>query len=450
MNKLLLAASAIGLIISSGAASAADSAASRIDRLEKELQLLKRQQEVSDEKASAVAEKNANVEIGKKGLSIVSPDKKYQFETHGVFQFDNRSFVGDTNSTGRNENIVRKARPILTFKAGDALLYFMPDFAGTSSNANNTKIMDAYADYKFNSAVKIRVGKFKPPVGLEELQPDADVIFNERGYAANLAPARDVGAQISGDILPDSLEYQVGVFNGNQDLGNSDGDNDDRKDFAARLFAKPFRNSSLVTLQGLGFGIGGSIGDREGSATNRILPSYVTPGQQTFFSYSSTSFASGEQWRLSPQAYWYSGNKGILAEYAVSNQNVKNATTTAELQNTAWNVVVSYVLTGEDIKYSGGVKPAHDFNPGEKSWGAWEVIARAGGLTIDSAAFPTFASIATSAKQAKSYGGGLNWYLNENLKIATNYNFTEFDGGASGGKDRPEEHVIQSRLQIRF
>lgn len=451
MNKILLAASAIGLVLSGNSAIAADSTTDRINKLEKEIQLLKRQNEVSEEKSVSASEKNANVELSKKGLVITSPDKKYQFDVHGVFQFDNRSFVSSNNITsGRSENIVRRARPILSLKAGDASLYFVPDFAGTSTTSNNTKIVDAYAEYKFNNAAKVRVGKFKSPIGLEQLQSDPDTLFTERGYAASLTPTRDVGIQVAGEILPDTLEYQLGVFNGAADLGNIDGDLDDKKDFAARVFAKPFRNSSLVTLQGFGVGVGGSVGEREGSLTSRQLPTYVTPGQQSFFTYATTAFASGIQYRFSPQAYWYSGNKGVLAEYAVSTQDITSGTTQKELQNTAWNVAVSYVLTGEDINFSGGVKPAKDFNLSERNWGALEVVARAGGLQVDEGAFPVLASITTSAKAAQSYGGGLNWYLSENLKIATNYNYTEFEGGASSGRDKPEEQVIQSRVQVRF
>lgn len=472
MNKIFLTASAIGLILASGNVNAADSAESRIDKLEQEIQLLKQElksQAAQNKKAfksheatagssklvtPEAASDNANVTIGKKGLKIASPDKKYQLGVNGVFQFDNRSFIGDTSSTGRNDNIVRRARPTLTFKAGDATLLFTPDFAGTSSTANNTKTVDAYANYKFNGAAQLRVGKFKTPVGLEALQSDPDNFFTERGYAASLAPSREVGIQLSGEALSDRLEYQVGVFNGGIDGGSTDGDSDDKKDIAARIFAKPFHNSSVSSLQGFGAGVGGSLGEREGSTANRILPTYATLGQQQFFAYNNSTgnitYANGEQWRIQPQAYWYSGNKGILAEYAVSNQRVVNGTASAELQNTAWNVSASYVITGEDVKFKDSVKPANEFNPSEGGWGAWEVVARTTTLTIDSAAFPTFASIATSAKKAQSYSGGLNWYLNENLKIATNYNFTEFDGGAAGGKDRPEEHVIQSRLQIRF
>lgn len=454
MNKLLLAASAVSLVLASSGANAADSTAARIDKLEKEIQLLKRQQEVKEEKATAASEKSANVEIGSKGLAITSPDKKYGLEMHGFFQLDNRSFVGDKNGTGRNDNIVRRARPVFIVKAGDATFNFMPDFAGTSSTSNNTKVMDAFAEYKFSDAAKVRVGKFKSPIGLEELQSDPDTLFAERGYAALLAPQRDVGLQLGGTVLSKAVEYQVGLFDGAVDNGNTDGDSDDKKDVAARVFAKPFLNSSIVPLQGLGVGVGGSIGERESTATstNKQLPTYVTLGQQTFFSYTPTAgtpYADGEQWRLQPQAYWFSGNKGLIAEYAITSQHVVNGTKRADLQHTAVNLAASYVITGEDSKFKDGVKPYNDFSPSQGGWGAFEVVARFGLITIDSDTFPTFASTTTSAKKATSYGAGLNWYLSENLKLSTNYNYTQFDAGATVG-DRPKEQVIQSRLQFRF
>ena len=211
-----------------------------------------------------------------------------------------------------------------------------------------------------------------------------------------------------------------------------------------------------MTLQGFGLGVGGSIGDRDGSSSNRILPTYVTPGQQAFFTYASNAYANGVQWRVQPQAYWYSGNKGLLAEYAISDQNVAIGATKTELQNTAWNLQASYVLTGEDVNYVGAVKPAHDFKLSERSWGAWELIARIGGLKIDKEAFTNGLAVLSgsslpSAKSATSYDAGINWYISENLKFATNYSYTEFKGGgASVGTNRPTEQVVQSRLQFRF
>jgi phosphate-selective porin OprO/OprP len=254
---------------------------------------------------------------------------------------------------------------------------------------------------------------------------------------------------VYGNPILDVLEYQIGVFNGNQDLGNTDTDADDKKDIAGRIFAHPWRNSDIVELQGLGLGVGASYGEREGSSTNTILGTYKTPGQQDFFAYRSGTYADGTHWRLYPQAYWYSGNTGLLAEYAISNQEVTRAANHDDLQHSAWQLAGSYVLTGEDVNFKGGIKPFEDYNFASGGSGAWELTARLGATDVDDDTFTNFADATTQASQATSYGAGVNWYLNENFKLMANYDYTQFDGGATVG-DRPEEHAVFTRAQFRF
>ncbi|NDF12269.1 MAG: porin [Proteobacteria bacterium] len=454
MSKKLLTATALTALALAGSnafvtpAYAQEAGVSaRISKLEQEIALLKRQQEVDQEKSASAAEKNANVEFGKKGLKITSPDKKYELSLKGYYQLDSRQFLNDNKSTGRDEIISRRLRPILEGRAGDASFRLMPDFAGNSSSP---RVFDAHVDYKLDDAVQFRLGKFKPPVGLERLQSATDIDFIERGHANNLAPNRDLGFMIYGNAIPDLLEYQIGVFNGGPDLGNTDNDADDKKDLVARIFATPFHNSDIVPLQGFGAGIAGTIGDREGSATNTILGTYKTPGQQDFFKYRSDTYASGEQWRLYPQAYWYNGSFGAIGEYAISNQDVRRGAVRDTLQHDAWNVALSYVLTGEDASFKGGVKPAEDVSFETGGIGAWEVVARAGATDVDNKTFAVFADPNAAASKAQSYGVGLNWYVNENFKLATDYDFTSFDGGATGGRDRPNEQALFSRAQFRF
>ena len=48
---------------------------------------------------------------------------------------------------------------------------------------------------------KFRFGKFKPPVGLERLVSDSDMLFVERALPTDLVPNRDVGVQVYGENL---------------------------------------------------------------------------------------------------------------------------------------------------------------------------------------------------------------------------------------------------------
>ena len=67
------------------------------------------------------------------------------------------------------------------------------------------QILDAYVNVGLSPAFQVRVGKFKTPVGLEQLQSDPVAFFNERSVATGLTPNRDVGLQISGDVLDKRL-----------------------------------------------------------------------------------------------------------------------------------------------------------------------------------------------------------------------------------------------------
>ena len=79
--------------------------------------------------------------------------------------------------------------------------------------------------------------------------------------------------------------------------------------------------------------------------------------------------ADGEHWRLSPQGYYFYGPFGFLGEYVISDQRVSRAGAgpfaSRRLANTAWQIAVCWVLTGEDAAYAGGVMPRRPFNPAQ-------------------------------------------------------------------------------------
>ncbi len=300
----------------------------------------------------------------------------------------------------------------------------------------------------------MRVGKFKTPVDLERLQSASDIVFAERALATNLAPNRDVGLQLSGDIGTGTFIYAAGVFNGVPDLGNGDGDVSDAKDFAARVFLQPFKTGSLA---GLGFGVAGSTGIERGTTAAPQLASYRTPGQQTWFRYLSSTttpatnvFADGTRQRLAPQAYWYNGRLGLQGEYILSWQEVTRAgVENLKLQHTAWQTTGSFFLTGEKNSWK-SVTPKKGFDPAAGTFGALELAARYSELSIDDATFPAFANPASTPSKAKAWAVGLNWYLAKAIKVVLDYEHTTFDGGTATGDDRESENLVVTRVQHSF
>jgi len=315
-------------------------------------------------------------------------------------------------------------------------------------------------DYQWIPELSVRAGRFLVPFGLEHFNGAPFLTFVERSLAENLVPDRDNGIQFYGNIGSGLLEYEVGVGNGVRDGGGDSAnlDNADEKEFFGRVFAAPFAQTSIEPLRGLRFGVAGTSGDQY---TNVALSQgYKTAGRQTFFSYNGDVVANGNRYRISPQLYYSWDSFGLLGEYVLSSQEVKNlAGQAARLDNNAWQVAASYVLTGEQLNYLSNypvwqnglsVKPFHDFNPFKGKWGAFEVAARYNQLNEDNGAFNGFANIDSSARRASSWEVGLNWYLNKHIKTTLDYSQTSFDGGAVLGGNRDTENLVQSRVQLFF
>jgi phosphate-selective porin OprO/OprP len=322
------------------------------------------------------------------------------------------------------------------------------DFANSQ-----VELLDIYLDARFSPAVRVRAGKFKVPMGLERLQSAWSVLFPERGYPTALLANRDVGMQVHGVLGGGVLEYAAGVFNGGVDGGNQDVDAGDGKDAVGRVFVQPFARTT-GPFRGLGLGVAASTGAQEGSAAAPLLPSFRTPGRETFARYradgtaAGTALADGRRTRLAPQGYWYAGPVGVMGEYTVSRQAVRRGEDEARLESRAWQVQAAVALTGEAESYR-GIAPARPADPARGEWGAVELIARAGSLALDEDAFPLYADPARSMRGATSYGVGVNWYLNRAVRVLLSGERTTFDA-VGAAVERPAENAVIGRVQVVF
>ena len=424
----------------------------RLQEIDQRERVLERKLELADEELSKRLKETPVLGAGDKGFSITSPDKAYAVKIKGLLQADGRFFLDDDALKLKNQFLIRKARLYIDATLGGVADFrIMPDFTSTSA-----PIQDAYGDFRPWAFLKLRIGKFKSPVGLERLQNDAAVKFAERSFTSSVAPNRDIGAQLHGDILGGAIYYALAVFNGTADGASLDGDVSYAKDFAGRLFFQPFKNDPYSILNGLGFGVAGSIGNQKGSTAAPGLSGYVTVGQQSFFSYltdskdaSNNPFANKRRDRISPQLYYFVGPFGLLAEHIISRHTVEKKGTRTKLANQATLVQASVVLTGEANTYD-GIVVKDGFDPSKGTIGAIELSARYNQLKIDEDTFPTFADPNTSASKAQSWGVALFWNWTRNLAWEVNFEQTLFKGGAAAGGDRKKENVLISRAQVNF
>ncbi|WP_133500179.1 OprO/OprP family phosphate-selective porin [Cognatilysobacter terrigena] len=428
-------------------APSADASGASVADLDQRLKVIERQLELQAEDAANKAASASTLTVSAaKGVSFKSPAADgVEVKLRGLVQGDARAWIDDKALPQNDGFLLRRVQPILEGQFGKLVGFrVMPEFAGDSAT-----IADAYIDLKFDPRATVRAGKFKAPIGLERLQSSGATTFMELGYPSELAPNRDFGAQLQGEFTS-GLTYAVGAFNGAPDGRDAPTSNnpDSKIEYAGRVFWEPFREDASA-LSGLGFGISASTGDAVGTGSN-VLPRYRTPGQVQFFGYRAAVLANGERRRWSPQAYYYNGPFGLLGEYIESKQDLRVGATSATLDNRAWQLAASWVLTGEDASYRGVTRPSHPFNVGGAGFGAVELAARIGALEIDDDAFPLFADPNAAARRSRAWTLGVNWYLTQNLKLVANYSEADFDGGAAAGADRETEKTFFTRAQVSF
>ena len=385
------------------------------------------------------AAKPPELTAGPEGFTLQNGD--YKLQLRGYAQFDGRFFSGDQGKLTIDTFVLRRVRPVFQGTLGKSFEFqIMPDFGG-----GTTVLQDAWLDFRPSPKLRVRVGKYKSPVGLERLQSATALTFVERALPTLIVPNRDVGVMLHGELAGGIAAYAAGVFDGAPDGGSVDADLNDGKDVAGRVFLSPFRKTKSA-LQGLGFGIAGTTGKQSGA-----LPAYKSSGQVSVITILTGITADGTRQRYSPQLSFYSGRFGLLAEYAHSESWVKKPDATRlQVKASAWEVTASVCLTGDTASY-GGVRPKRPFDPAKGQWGALELAARVHGLELDRSGFDGgVVDPAKSARRVSAWAVGLNWSMTRNVKQVVDFERATFDGGAAAGADRAPENVIFIRTQVSF
>jgi phosphate-selective porin OprO/OprP len=438
--------------------------ARRLDELDQRTRITERKLELAQE-AAAQKPPGPRVITGERGFAIGDGDRQFELKLQGLLQVDGRRLFGSDDPVLRDKTdtfLVRRARLYFdTTVLGLVDARIMPDFGN-----NTVALLDAYADLHPRPWLRLRVGKFKPPIGLERLQTDAYVPLPERALDSNLSAQRDVGAELWGDIANAAIHYELVWLNGNPDGTLNDVDDEHAKTYGGRLFLRPFQLTD-VHAGDLGFGVAFETGNEKGSsvvtngvASNTWLPTFKSVGQNTIYSYVSsatdptlTVFASQRHTRINPQLYYFYGPVGLLAEWVHERQGVAKGATVGAVNHQSGHVTVSVALGG-DNSYD-GVRPKAPANWATKDIGAVELVVRYGWLDLDDAAFVNalYADPTKSVTEAKEWSFGANWWLNRNVKLLASWGRTTFTGGAGKATaitDRATENVGIARVQVAF
>ncbi|QIZ77447.1 OprO/OprP family phosphate-selective porin [Ferrimonas lipolytica] len=162
------------------------------------------------------------------------------------------------------------------------------------------------------------------------------------------------------------------------------------------------------------------------------------------------NFASDGSQTYGVEAMYQHRNMLLRGEYMASTADQFDEDDGSSLEDVevdAFYVTASYILTGEQWRYSGkkGVlkspRPASALSDG--GWGAWEIAAR-----YEQANF---------LEDHMKYGGdldtwvvGVNWYMEDNLKMQFNYIDAEADNKVKDDYSSQDTNIVQARLHFAF
>jgi phosphate-selective porin OprO/OprP len=378
------------------------------------------------------------------GLVLRSADGRSELAFRPMLHAQARIFLEPV--TRRTDTLlVRRARPIISarlFKYSE--LWLEPEFGeGTVS------LLEAHATLGISDWLKLRVGKVRLPLGLEYLQSENDMTFGELGLPSELIPFRDLGVELRGDVLDGFVSYAAGVYNGAPAGAQGDLDQNDSKDLGGRVMVVPLRMTDIEPLRQLGVGIGAEVGAELGP-----VPTFRSFSRLPFFQFVQADpvagtagvTALGRRVILTPQAYYYYGPVGLLAEYIDSEQRVARGTERYRVTTRAWQVSGSVVLGGSPTYR--GVEVDHPLDFGAGHWGALELAGRYDELSIDDGVFAAgFASRADSAQGAREWAVGLHWYLARHVAWKFDLSRTLFVWD-SDLRPRSDELVLLSQIQV--
>lgn len=310
---------------------------------------------------------------------------------------------------------MRRAKPTLYAKNGENLtLRLTPEFSPSGS-----KILEVYGDVRLGGPWGVRVGNFKPPVGLERFTSSTRIAHNERGYPAGLSSSRDLGVEVRGGTDRRDLSWKAGIFRGAVD-GSSGAPSfaGGGVTWAGAVEWFPCRGHEECIFTGIGLGMAASVGTRTGPAYFRIRN--TNRGDVVRL---PDLWESGTTYRLNPQLTYYRGSFGFLGEYLVSARRLgERDGTFYRVQNHGWTLSASYVLTGEE-NLRGRVVPLHPVGVGG-GWGAWELAARYSALRVDDALLGPLSSGDQVDKLTQSWTGSLRWHMNKYLRMTFSIDHT--------------------------
>lgn len=386
-----------------------------------------------------------------RGLAMQSKDGDNSVALTGRLQVDGKAF---TKNGGDHSSIyVRRARLAARVKWHRYYHAFVEAEFGEGKSGLN----DAFLDIAWWPQLRFKLGQFKQPFSLEELQSDNWIWLTERALINGLAPSRDIGVMAHGDLGQGDLYWYLSLSNGQGK--NVAGDQNDGKELAARLVGAPLRFTSRPLFKDLYLGGAVTWGTQNSLAKDWWKRGrLVTPARHTWFQVDGDVRQDGVRLRYGAELFWSVGPVAFMGEVVRAQfDGLEKGPFTKDLAIWGGYGQVSWMLTGEHVSYKGGlpsaVRPLRAFGWGPGAgWGAWQLAARYDFCSAD-AGWRDYGFVDPTRYSSGGRGLtlGVNWYINDMLRAMLDFFDYSFDQPILvNGVPEDGEQGFLARMQIVF
>lgn len=278
---------------------------------------------------------------------------------------------------------------------------------------------DVYVNVRVGRAAEIRAGHFKLPFSLDQTTGSKALDFTYRSLAASyLAPGRDVGVMVHGDALGNVMKYEAGMFRrgGTMPHAATAGNAVNPRTLAGRLVIRPWARNTPKPVRALTFGL---------AATSGRVPEGLhglrgrTVGEEVFF---DRVYVNGLRRRAGVELQWRMGPVSAQGEVirvrderrgqGIHDEDLPDVVSRGWYLNGAW------IVTGERKK--GTIAPTRPFP--RQGIGAIELAGRIEELSFGSDMADGWSAqgpraLRPTRKSDSALTAGVNWYLNEFIKV---------------------------------
>jgi phosphate-selective porin OprO/OprP len=387
-------------------------------------------------------------------LYFESPDRNYSFWLDSRIQLDGAVFFGENEGAEPIGNGVAIRRARFAVKAQVTKNWFGQLELDFSKGI--PEIKDAYLRYSGLGFLEIQAGNFKEMFSMEENHTSRYLAFMERPMSVSaLAPSRHLGLQVQANHK--WLLASAGLFfQAVEDEGMYDNVQDNNKDYGrgpgysvtAKVIAMPFYSRED---KGIHLAVAGSYRTPKSTVSPKKYGGMeLSTRNATFINrkkYLDTDMIPDVHHNMLLNTEFAAHYKGFRfqAEYINSFLQLNDPVPFDDGEVTRLYFKGWYVHAG--ILLFGG-RQRYDTHYGEfsqplrgRKWGDLELLLRYDYLDLNSHHI--------LGGEGQNFTAGLNYYVNNNVKIVLNYTYTE-NRTIEGGEPGLYYHGLSLRTEIDF